>query len=95
MGQVPAQQIGDFGGQLAEALEVLGGDAVERVQLDGVGVRLARVAVFAELGERFAEAVVGVHLVGKQLQDLAIELAASSQRFFIARLIACSDLVRF
>ena len=67
---------GAFGGELAQSLQVLGGDAIQRIQLDRVGVRVARFGIAAELGQRFAEAVVGIHLVGKDIEDFAVDLGS-------------------
>ena len=62
------------GGELAQALQVLGSDAVERIELDSLGIGVARLGVAAELGQGFAQPVIGVHLVREHLEDLPIEL---------------------
>ena len=49
---------------------------VQRIELDRLGVRVACFGIAAELGQRFAEAVEGIHLVGKQIEDFAIELGS-------------------
>ena len=59
------------GHEHAQALDVALRDAVRRVALEGLLVRLERLRVTPELGEGLAEPVAGVD-VGPQLEQLAV-----------------------
>ena len=65
-----------FGGELAKPLQVLGGDAVQRIELDRVRVGVARVGVAAELGQRLAQPVVRIDFVGEHVEDFAVDLGS-------------------